>query len=91
MVNDVAESVRFYVDKLGFTLDMVVPEHEQVIEVGLKGGKKYSYAMVHRDQVCMMFMQQDVYRKGIPVFATMAIGALVGFYIDMEDVESFYN
>jgi len=46
MVDDVRESVKFYTDILGFTLNMVVPEDSKTIDNELKDGKKYVYAMV---------------------------------------------
>jgi len=91
MVFDVAESVNFYVNILGFTLGMVVPENEQSIEKELKENKKYVYGMVYRDEIFVMFMHQDEYRKDIPAFSTMDIGASVSFYVDVDNVEEYYN
>ncbi len=64
MVADVTESIRFYVDILGFSLDLVVPENERIIEEELQADRKYAYAAVHRDEAFVMFMRQDEYRKG---------------------------
>ncbi|WP_218068253.1 VOC family protein [Candidatus Thiosymbion oneisti] len=91
MVADVVESIRFYVDLLGFSPDLVVPENERIMEAELQAGRKYAYAVVHRDEVFVMFMRQDEYRKDVPAFSTMDIGASVSLYIDMENVESFYD
>jgi catechol 2,3-dioxygenase-like lactoylglutathione lyase family enzyme len=49
MVHDVAKTVRFYTERLGFKLDMLVPENESAVETKLAGGKRYVYAMVSRD------------------------------------------
>jgi len=73
MVADVAESVRFYVDRLGFSLDLVVPENERIMEEVLQTGRKYAYAVVRRDEVFVMFMRQDEYRKDVPAFLTIEL------------------
>lgn len=41
MVTDVAKTVSFYTQKLGFTLGMLVPEGGQGVETKLTQGKTY--------------------------------------------------
>ena len=91
MVDNVADSVVFYVTKLGFELDMVVPENEESIETELSSNKKYVYAMIHKDEVFIMFMQKDVYIQDLPVLKNFPIGASASLYIDVENLEKFYN
>ncbi len=86
MVSDVTKTVKFYVEKLGFELDMLVPENEKIVETSLTDGKRYIYAMVNRDEVFVMFMRKDVYVEDMPVFKGMAIGASASFYCDVENV-----
>ncbi|MDD5504587.1 MAG: VOC family protein [Candidatus Omnitrophica bacterium] len=88
MVNDVAKAVKFYVDKLGFKLDMLVPEHEKTIVTSIIEGKKYAYAMVSRNEVFVMFMRKDEYEIDIPALKGAAIGASAAFYCDVDNVKT---
>lgn len=90
MVLDIAQSVDFYVDKLGFILDMAVPENKNAIEQTLSPNKKYVYAMVHKDEAFLMFMRKDVYSADVNALADLPIGASASFYIDVDDIEEIY-
>lgn len=91
MVIDVAKTVEFYTEKLGFKLDMLVPENEKTIETKLVDGKKYVYAMVSRDQVFVMLMRKDVYEEDIPALKSATIGASVTFYCEVDNVGELYD
>ena len=91
MVNDVRESVEFYTDILGFTLDMIVPENSKTIENELKDGKNYVYAMVSRDEVFIMLMKKDVFEADLPMLKGTTIGASVSFYCDVDNINEVYH
>lgn len=91
MVKDVRESVEFYTDILGLTLNMIVPENSQSIENKLEEGKKYVYAMVSRDEVYIMLMEKNVFEEDLPMLKGTAIGASVSFYIEVEDINKIYK
>jgi uncharacterized glyoxalase superfamily protein PhnB len=91
MVEDVAGTVRFYTEKLGFKIGMMVPEGEQVPVTSLAPGKKYVYAMVVRDEVFMMFMSKDAYAEDVPALKGAKIGASATLYCDVDDVGSLYD
>ncbi len=91
MVRDVAKAVNFYTQKLGFTLNMLVPENEKTIEAKIIEGKEYIYAMVSRDEVFFMFMRRDVYEDDIPALKGAALGASAAFYCDVENVSELYE
>ncbi len=91
MVFDVAKSVKFYIEKLGFKLDMIVPENEQTIEKELSSNKKYVYAMVSRNEVFVMFMRKDVYEEDVPALKDVSIGASATFYCDVDNINDLYN
>ena len=91
MVKDVRESVEFYTDILGFTLNMVVSENSKVIEDSIVEGKEYVYAMVSRDEVYIMLMKKDVFEEDLPILKGTAIGASVSFYIEAEDINKIYR
>ncbi|KJJ85728.1 Glyoxalase/bleomycin resistance protein/dioxygenase domain protein [Candidatus Omnitrophus magneticus] len=91
MVTDVAITVKFYIEKLGFRLNMLVPENENTIETNLIDGKKYVYAMVSRDEVFLMFMRKDVYEKDVPSLKDVPIGASATFYCDVDNIDMLFN
>jgi uncharacterized glyoxalase superfamily protein PhnB len=91
MVSDVGEAVKFYTEKLGFKLDMLVPDNEKTIENKLTDNKKYAYAMVSRDEVFVMFMHKDAYVQDIPELKNVPIGASLTLYYDVDDVEELYE
>ena len=91
MVSDISKTVRYYVDKLGFELCMLVPEGENCLEEKMSSSRRYVYAMVKRDGVFMMFMRRDVYGEDIKALKNADIGASASFYIDVEDVNGLYD
>lgn len=91
IVNDVRETVEFYVEILGFKLNMAVPENTETVENELKGDETYSYAMVSRDEVSIMFVKKGVFEEDHLLLNDSAIGASVSFYIDVEDVNEMYR
>ena len=91
MVKDVRESVKFYTDILGFSLNIVVPEGSKTIDNELKDGKKYVYAMVSRDDVYIMLMNKDVFGEDLPMLKGTLIGASVSFYCDVDNINEVYN
>jgi len=90
MVRDVAETVKFYTEKLGFQLGMLVPEGEKTIEARLVSGKKYAYAMVRRGEVFVMFMLKDAYEEDLPALRGVTIGASLSLYFDVDHLDGLY-
>jgi uncharacterized glyoxalase superfamily protein PhnB len=91
MVSDVGVAVKFYTEKLGFKLDILVPENEKTIENELADNKKYAYAMISRDEVFVMFMQKDAYAEDVPELKNVPIGASLTLYYDVDDVQGLYD
>ncbi|MCS5422240.1 MULTISPECIES: VOC family protein [Psychrilyobacter] len=91
IVNDVRETVEFYGEILGFKLNMAVPENTETIENELKEDKTYSYAMVSRDEVCIMFVKKGVFEEDRLLLKDEPIGGSVSFYIDVDDVNEIYS
>ncbi len=91
MVNDVRESVVFYTDILGFTINMVVPENSKTIGNKLEDGRNYAYAMVSRDKVYIMLMKKDIFEEDLPMLKGTTIGASVSFYCDVNNIHELYN
>ena len=91
MVNDVRESVKFYMDNLGFTLNMIVPEGNKTIDNELKDDKNYIYAMVSRDDIFIMLMNKDAFGEDLPMLKGEKIGASVSFYYEVDNINEVYN
>ncbi|KIM05714.1 MAG: glyoxalase [Sulfurovum sp. FS06-10] len=90
-VVDLHETVSFYVDKLGFQLEMVATAHSNIIEDEIFAHKEYAYAKVYRDDVYLMFIQKDTFDENVDFLDNPKIGASVLFYIDVDRIEEVYN
>ena len=80
MVENVAETVAFYRDVLGFTLIMSVPEDHPV-----------DWALMQRGEVEVMFQARASLTEEVPLFEGLPIGGALTFYIDMQGVEALYQ
>ena len=88
-VEDVARSVRFYTEILGFELKMCVDEHKRPADT-LQVDVTYVWANVMHGTVGVMFQQKENFGEDIGVDVEN-IGASVSFYIEVEDAEAFYE
>ncbi len=90
-VKNVKDTILFYQDILGFKLEMVVPNNENIIEQNISEGKIYDYAMMSKDEVFVMFLEENSFKKHIPLLKDTPQGASVLFYIDVEDIDTIYD
>ncbi len=91
MVEDVAQSVVFYRDLLGFELLMAMRDERPVEELPAAGDKPLDWAMVQRDQVAFMFQQRNSLVEEMPALAECGIGASLTLYIELEGVDALYE
>ncbi len=91
MVKDVKETVEFYQNNLGFQLIMAVPETQDGILNEIPEDKKVVYALVKNGDVEIMFQAEKSFKEDVPVLKDSQIGASCTFYIELENVENFYN
>ncbi|MCU7868300.1 MAG: VOC family protein [Candidatus Thiodiazotropha sp. (ex Lucinoma borealis)] len=89
-VKNVAESVQFYQEILGFKLEMAVPDGTTRIENKILENEEYAYAMVKKDQVYLMFLNEENFKCDIPILQELTQGASVLFYIDVENIKEVY-
>jgi uncharacterized glyoxalase superfamily protein PhnB len=80
MVEDVARTLDYYRDILGFTAIATVPEQPP-----------YNWAMVVSDGVALMFQSRESLAGEMPLYAGMPVGGSLGFYIDVADVRGHYE
>ena len=88
-VKDVAKSVAFYTEVLGFKLKMCVDDEKRPAET-IEAGKHYIWANVMHGSVGMMFQQKQSFEDDLGV-SVKEIGASVSFYIEVEDAEALYE
>lgn len=80
LVADVARSVAFYVDVLGFSRGQTVPDEAPFV-----------FASVVSGSVEIFFNEKDTGAKEYPAFAGKPIGATGTMFIEMENVESLHD
>lgn len=90
-VNNVKQTVEFYIEHIGFKLIMAVPESQDGTEQSLAEGKEYVYAMMQKDNVELMFQRSDSFKNDVIFSKELPIGASVSFYMDIEGIKEFYE
>ncbi len=80
MVEDVARTLDFYRDVLGFQVLTTVPPDQP----------PFTWGMVSRDGVELMFQSRASLGADIPALADVPIGASQTFYIEVEDIDALY-
>jgi uncharacterized glyoxalase superfamily protein PhnB len=80
MVEDVAQTIAFYQDVLGFASLTTVPDEPPFV-----------FAIMQRDGVEIMFQSRPSLSENVPALAGVPIGASQSFYVEVEDVELLYQ
>ena len=80
MVEDVARTLAFYQEILGFEAVMTLPETAP-----------FDFAIVRRDHVELMFQSRQSLSENVPALAGSAIGASQTFYIEITGLTDLYQ
>ena len=80
MVEDVARTLAFYREVLGFQVLTTLPEQEP-----------FDFAIVQRDSVELMFQSRASLSDNVPALTGVPIGASQTFYIDVEGIRDLYQ
>lgn len=80
MVENVAETLAFYREILGFEIVTTLPEQEP-----------FDFAIVHRDGVELMFQSRLSLSENVPALTGSPIGASQTFYIEVEGSRELYE
>lgn len=80
MVEDVARTLDFYRDVLGFQVLTTLPEQEP-----------FDFAIVRRDGVELMFQSRASLSENVPALTGVPVGASQTFYIEVEGVRDLYQ
>ena len=91
LVENVAKTTKFYHEKLGFRIKMALELNTDSIELSLSKSKEYSYSVVHRGEINLMFVQESTFREEIWDTELKTSGASVLFYIDVDKVDKIYH
>lgn len=90
-VKNVRETVLYYRDVLGFKLDLLVPTGEKAIHTELNEQVEYDYAMMTKDKVFVMFLEENCMRSDIPSFKESTGESIVSFYIDVDNIDELHE
>lgn len=80
MVANINDTLKFYVDQLGFTLIDTNPE---------TGPFEWAYVM--RDGVGFMFQTEASLKTEYPVFANQSVGGALTLYIRIKQIKAYFN
>jgi uncharacterized glyoxalase superfamily protein PhnB len=80
MVEDVARTLAFYRETLGFEVVTTLPEQEP-----------FDFAIVQRDGVELMFQSRPSLSENVPALSGSPIGASQTFYIEVTDIRDLYE
>ena len=80
MVEDVARTLAFYRDTLGFEVLTTLPEQEP-----------FAFAIVQRDGVELMFQSRASLSDNVPALTGVPIGASQTFYIEVTGIRNLYE
>ncbi len=89
-VADVAQSVRFYTEVLGFELRMIVDAEKAHIGDALKEDLTYIWANVMHGDVGVMFQQKQSFEEDLGV-SVEHTGASASLYMEVEDADALYE
>lgn len=90
-VTDIAASVAFYRDILGFSLRMAVPETKDGIDETLDEAKQYVYAMMGYNGIELMLQRIDSLREDVGSCVQERPGFCGTLYFDVEDADALYE
>ena len=80
MVEDVAQTLAFYRDVLGFEAIMTLPDTAP-----------FDFAIVRRDNVELMFQSRQSLSENVPTLTGSSIGASQTFYIEVTGLRELYE
>jgi uncharacterized glyoxalase superfamily protein PhnB len=70
---------------------MVVLERNHSVEDFFIETEEYTYAMVYKDDLQLMFLKESTFHDNVPLLNRFEMGASVVFYIAIERIDIFYK
>ena len=90
-VANVAETVSFYQNTLGFSLEVCVGVDMDTLDTEMIDGETYVHATVFRNEVSFTFLVDEYFKFEIPYLEDCSRGGSVLFYIDVDDIAHAYK
>lgn len=81
MVKSVADTIKFYEEKLGFQKVLSVPE----------GGKILNFAVMNKDNISIMFQEQNNLIEEYPSLKTDKIKPTFTLFITVKNINELYE
>ncbi len=91
MVKDVAKTVQYYTEVLGFTCFMAVDFEKQADFDGLHEGVEYAFAILKIDDMELMVQAEKNLAWDLPFLGTAYADSSIALYIRMQWVEELYK
>ncbi len=89
-VKNVNDAVEYYQKNLDFKLQMAVDDLKSGVDTELQKDKNYIWAMISNGNVSFMLQSEQSLKEDIGSFFQNT-GASLSLYIDVEDVDVFYE
>jgi uncharacterized glyoxalase superfamily protein PhnB len=80
MVEDVRKTIGFYQNVLGFEVVTTVEDEDEI-----------GFAIMHRDQIEIMFQSRKSLSENVPALTGSAIGASQTLYIEVTGIDQLYE
>jgi uncharacterized glyoxalase superfamily protein PhnB len=90
MVSDVARTIEYYRDRLGFAFVMGVPAGSQEVVKTFDKAQPLDFAIMQQGGVGLMFQSRGSLEEELPQMRGRPIGATATFYIEVADVRRLY-
>ncbi|MCP4522979.1 MAG: bleomycin resistance family protein [Candidatus Gracilibacteria bacterium] len=91
MVKDVAKTVQYYTEVLGFTCFMLVDFDKKADFDGLHDGVEYAFAILKFDDVELIIQAEKNLAGDLPFLGTAYADSSIALYIRMQGVEELYK
>ena len=91
MVENITETVDFYINKLGFELNMSVTADKSGFHDQLQTEHEYIWAQLKSGSIEIMLQRRDSFEEDVSVLQGAIIGAAATIYMRVKGVESLYQ
>ncbi|PLX68712.1 MAG: glyoxalase [Denitrovibrio sp.] len=90
MVENVVDSLNFYISSLGFELVMAVPEGTEDIVYSLVEDQEYGFAVIKNGDVELMFQSLSSIKSEFPTINIDAASSRVIFYMQVIGIDELF-
>ncbi len=91
MVEDVAQTLDYYLEVLGFEFVMSVPQGSQQVKMTFETSETLDYGMVKHGTVELMFQARHSLAEELPLFDEMNVGGSFTCYVELEGLDEYFG